>query len=85
MPDGNLPMNWTHDSGGTLHGIHTSPFMREMEADLALRFVDAQLPVLPLPMVVWRDGVRLSKTNGVYPCCAMFVHCNEYLRRRGLT
>ena len=55
--------------------------MNEVEQDIALRFRNCTWPVVPLMLSVWRDGVKLTKKNSLYPVCVRFLNVNEYLLR----
>ena len=81
MPDGKPSLYWRYTPGPTLHGIHSAPMMNEVEQDIALRFADCRLPVVPLMLGLWRDGVKLTNKNSIYPVCVRFLNVNEYLLR----
>ena len=66
---------------GNLHGIHSSPFMKKVMRDIARRFSHLGVPVVPLLLALWRDGVSLSKKNSIYPVCVMIMNVAEALRR----
>jgi len=66
---------------GNLHGIHASPFMAAVVGDIERRFAHVGIPVVPLLLGLWRDGVSLSKKNSIYPVCLMILNVAEALRR----
>jgi len=49
MPDGKSSINWHYAKETTIHGLHTSPFMAEAEADLMERFSDEEVVRRPPP------------------------------------